>query len=83
MSDKIRGLTIDDLFSDEELELDENAVLGLRGALFPESKIKVKDDESIEKIMAALDYEQESFARRLPYGHYLLTGVPGSGKLSS
>ena len=30
--------------------------------------------------MAALDYEQESFARRLPYGHYLLTGVPGSGK---
>lgn len=80
MSEKIRGLTIDDLFSDEELELDENAVLGLRGALFPESKIKVKDDESIEKIMAALDYEQESFARRLPYGHYLLTGVPGSGK---
>lgn len=30
--------------------------------------------------MSTLDVEQEKFARRIPYGHYMITGVPGSGK---
>ena len=32
------------------------------------------------RIISTLDAEQEKFARRIPYGHYMITGVPGSGK---
>ena len=56
----------------------------LRTMLFPETKIKkVKEDITgniISTTINALDTEQENFARRLPYGHYMVTGVPGSGK---
>ncbi|MFR9068756.1 MAG: UvrD-helicase domain-containing protein [Paraclostridium sp.] len=83
-SDLLRKLSIDDLFSDEYISIDESDMVLLRTLLFPETRIKkVKADISgkvIEETINALDIEQENFARRLPYGHYMVTGVPGSGK---
>lgn len=83
-SDLLRKLSIDDLFSDEEISINENEMILLRTLLFPETKIKkVKSDingKVIDETIKALDIDQENFARRLPYGHYMVTGVPGSGK---
>ncbi|WP_343336887.1 UvrD-helicase domain-containing protein [Terrisporobacter petrolearius] len=78
------NLKIDDLFSDKKIAINEDEMILLRTILFPETKIKktVQDINGnvITTSVSALDTEQENFARRLPYGHYMVTGVPGSGK---
>lgn len=40
----------------------------------------VESDNSVDEMIKALDIEQEKFIRRAPLGHYMITGVPGSGK---
>ena len=78
--DILANLKIDDMFSKKEVDLSEEEIVKIRTLLFPEIKI-VKEDK-IENYISlhALDDEQENFARKLPYGHYMITGVPGSGK---
>ncbi|MGL5353611.1 MAG: UvrD-helicase domain-containing protein, partial [Clostridium sp.] len=53
----------------------------IRIALFPELEI-VNGELQINNTqdVKALDFEQEEFAKRIPYGHYMVTGIPGSGK---
>lgn len=83
-SDIISKLSIEDIFSNEKININEQEMINIRTLFFPEIKIKekVKDEKTNEVIntIKALDREQEGFARRLPYGHYIVTGVPGSGK---
>jgi hypothetical protein len=88
-SEQIRALTFNTLFSSDTRFLDKNTISAIRGTLFPEIRVKPVQTELWEfnrknplenRIMSTLDVEQEKFARRIPYGHYMITGVPGSGK---
>lgn len=83
-SDMMSKLSIEDVFSGEQIDISEQEMINIRTLFFPEIKIKkvVKDTNgnSLLNSIKALDIEQENFARRLPYGHYMVTGVPGSGK---
>ncbi|MCQ1534867.1 AAA family ATPase [Methanosarcina sp. KYL-1] len=88
-SDRLRNLAIEDLFGTETSYLGSVTTSVIRAALFPEIKIQSRqhqllefDDElaEIRNTIKALDSEQEKFAKRIPYGHYMVSGVPGSGK---
>jgi superfamily I DNA/RNA helicase len=78
----IQGLTINNLFGNDYSKLNEGDLLILRSLLFPEIKIgeMVGENSDIDRVIKALDAQQEQFAKRLPYGHYMVSGVPGSGK---
>lgn len=82
--DLFDNLQMCDLFSEEKIAINKDEMILLRTILFPETKIKKTREDVRGNIMttsiSALDIEQENFARRLPYGHYMVTGVPGSGK---
>jgi hypothetical protein len=88
-SEQISGLSSDILFSTDTRFLDESIMSTIRGVFFPEIRVKPiqtaiwefnRKTSPINQIRSTLDAEQEKFARRIPYGHYLITGVPGSGK---
>ena len=88
-SEQIRTLTFDTLFSSDTRFLDKNTISTIRGTLFPEIRVKPVQTELWEfnrknplenRITSTLDAEQEKFARKIPYGHYMITGIPGSGK---
>jgi hypothetical protein len=88
-SDQLTSLSVNTLFSEDTIFLDKGTVSTIRGKIFPELQIKRVQTEiwqfnrknTVEdRVIATLDYEQEQFARRIPYGHYMITGVPGSGK---
>ena len=86
ISEDIRILNIDKLFSSETCYIDSLQTKIIRSILFPENIIQnCKIDSktvSIEFIdnIKVLDINQEKFAKRIPYGHYMISGVPGSGK---
>jgi len=78
--DELKKLTLDKLFDNEIEAIDLSIIDAIRASIFPEIKIK-RDKEFIdEKIVLALDVEQERFIKNLPLGHYMITGIPGSGK---
>ncbi|RYU63685.1 DUF2075 domain-containing protein [Aliivibrio finisterrensis] len=81
---KLRTLTLDELTSSRTNSLTDAEVLTIRGILFPEIVIPTEmaqTDEFVEvKDVKALDYEQEEFAKKVPNGHYMVSGIPGSGK---
>lgn len=88
-SEKISDLTINDLFSEKLQQINENDLSLIRSIFFPEIKVKLLQKEiweysrkkSVENsIIKTLDVEQEKFARRVPHGHYMVSGIPGSGK---
>lgn len=84
-SNQLRTLDIKSLFGFETSNLDPAQMRVIRSILFPEITIhndlgKVSDFEDINETIKALDSEQEQFAKRIPYGHYMVSGVPGSGK---
>lgn len=88
-SEQIRTLSFDTLFSSDTRFLNENTISTIRGTLFPEIIVKPLQTELWEfnrknplenRTISTLDAEQEKFARRIPYGHYMVSGVPGSGK---
>lgn len=88
-SEKLRSLSIEKLFSDDSLYLDEELISRIRSLFFPEIKVKPvqtklwtynRKKTSSSPFIATLDGEQEKFARQISYGHYMITGVPGSGK---
>lgn len=75
---------IDDIFSTDNYILDNYILEKLRGLLFPEIKVFESSYENknmkIDRIIKVLDLEQESFARRISAGNYMVSGIPGSGK---
>ena len=82
---QLRTLTREELVGDEVLEITDKSMLAIRGVLFPEIAIPQEEhlnkDEFISvKDVRALDYEQEEFAKKVPNGHYMVSGIPGSGK---
>ncbi len=77
LQEDFKCISIDNLFDSEEFHLNFNEVSLVRTSFFPEIKIQ---QPTVEEIIKSLDLEQENFAKRLPYGHYMVTGVPGSGK---
>ncbi|WP_342304379.1 UvrD-helicase domain-containing protein [Methanolobus sp. ZRKC5] len=88
-SEKITDLTVNDLFSEELQQINENDLSLIRSIFFPEIKVKLlqkeiweysKKESGENSIIKTLDIEQEKFARRVPYGHYMVSGIPGSGK---
>jgi hypothetical protein len=80
-SDQIGILTIDKLFNFDTCHLESTHTAIIRSILFPEIEIQniEKDIIKTDKIRV-LDVDQEKFAKRIPYGHYIISGVPGSGK---
>lgn len=79
-SDNISYLRIDDLFSSYSYCTTLDHIRSIRASLFPEIKIAEIETSIGKKVIKALDVEQEKFAKRIPYGHYMVTGIPGSGK---
>ncbi len=83
-NEEISKLTLNDLFSEDEIHLSHQEMAQLRIMFFPESKIskpiKSIHMTTIKGTVAVLDKEQENFAKKIPYGHYMVTGIPGSGK---
>lgn len=81
-SDKMSLIGLDDLFNFNDIHIKEDTLIQLRTTLFPEIKIVKRDeDEGSNKVdIKALDESQESFARRIPLGNYMVSGIPGSGK---
>lgn len=81
---KLRSLTLDELVIDRQDNLSHAEILAIRSVLFPEIAIPTENsqvDDFIEvKDVKALDYEQEEFAKKVPNGHYMVSGIPGSGK---
>lgn len=68
-----------DTFFDNRLEsvnLSLDLIRKIKMSLFTEVNVISSSGE----IISALDAEQEEFARKIPNGHYMVTGVPGSGK---
>ena len=74
-SDQIINLTIGDFFDNKNCTINPVQISTIRGVLFPE--IKIRDVYNRIKV---LDDEQELFAKKIPDGHYMVSGVPGSGK---
>ncbi len=88
-TERITNLVVDDLFSEEERYINDYDFSIIRSTFFPEIKVKSVQKELWEfgrknttenSIIKTLDVEQEKFAKRLPYGHYMVSGIPGSGK---
>lgn len=77
----IRKLEINKLFNRGCCGYSTEDFKKIRVALFPELEIVSCEETNPEVVeIKALDYEQEEFARRIPLGHYMVTGIPGSGK---
>lgn len=80
-SNNLKGIKINDIFGENRIQLDNKLMALLRVTLFPEVKIINSDNKEDEACdIKALDKEQEEFARRIPLGHYMVSGIPGSGK---
>lgn len=82
---QLRQLSFDDLSDIENANLSDGKVNAIRGCLFQEILIphqtpKHKDTLLSVSDLKILDKEQEAFAKRIPFGHYMVTGLPGSGK---
>ena len=78
----LSNLTVSQLFDKDELEepLLVTDLNKIRASLFPEIEIISLDEMSTNQEIKVLDFDQEEFAKRIPLGHYMVTGVPGSGK---
>jgi|GEM_PF-643828 len=88
-SDDLRKFSLNKLFLEGSCFLDEGLMSKVRALFFPEIKVKPVQTNLwkfnrkkclLSSFIATLDSEQEKFARQIPYGHFMVTGVPGSGK---
>lgn len=83
-SELVSKLEINTIFSNEDINLTSNDMVVIRTLLFPEIKIQkppaVKANSNVKPSIFSLTEEQESFIRRSPYGPYVVSGLPGSGK---
>ena len=82
---ELSNLELSSLFNNDIKVIDSSIIDTIRVAIFPEIKIihRASNNTSLstlDKKISALDFEQERFVKRLPLGHYMITGIPGSGK---
>jgi superfamily I DNA and RNA helicase len=77
----IQKLNINILFPKGKNKINDNSIGLIRHAIFPETQIKSTIDinNNKEKIKV-MDISQEEFAKKIPNGHYHISGTPGSGK---
>ncbi len=79
----IQKLSFDILFSKGKNKIDDNSMGLIRHAIFPETQIKSTLDivnNNNENKIKVMDTSQEEFAKKIPNGHYHISGTPGSGK---
>ena len=84
-SDILKRAEIDTFFGDKISPLSTEQVNLVRKVLFPEIIVTNNQRSNLfdfedKKEVKTLDLKQEQLAKRIPYGHYMLSGVPGSGK---
>ena len=89
-SDRAGDFEVEDLFGNRVESVDDELIRLARALLFPEIRLDVPppvEDEDFldgesehDQLIRALDSQQEGFARAVPEGHYMISGVPGSGK---
>ncbi len=80
-ADELKEMSFKTLFSNTHKKgLSPKKISVIRGIIFPEIQLKLSEHEELEQIIETLDMEQEIFAKRVPFGHYVVSGVPGSGK---
>ncbi|ADI73277.1 conserved hypothetical protein [Methanohalobium evestigatum Z-7303] len=88
-SDNLNDLTFEELFGDDTRYIDDHDFNRIRSVFFPEIQVNSRQKEIWEfhrnntkdnSIIKTLDTDQEKFSKRIPYGHYMVSGVPGSGK---
>lgn len=76
-----RNFELSSFFSSKVNKLSIGQISVIRTLICPEVKIGVTEkNENTSELIATLDLEQEEFAKRVSYGHYWLSGIPGSGK---
>ncbi len=78
-ANELKEINFKDIFPKSK-GLTQKMISVIRGVIFPEIQLKLLEHDGIEHIIETLDIEQEIFAKRLPLGHYVVSGVPGSGK---
>ena len=81
--DNFKNSTEEIFFKDGVVDYTSENLKEIRVTLFPEMEIMTySNDENIKdsSSLKVLDFEQEEYARGLPMGHYMVTGIPGSGK---
>lgn len=81
----LRSLSYEKLIGENKRKLSDQEIFAIRGAVFPEIVLpnkepKEKDQLTSIKEIKVLDKDQEEFAKKLPSGHYMVSGLPGSGK---
>lgn len=77
----ILNINLDNIFNSYEVNYSEQDLKEIRVALFPEIEIvNVEKSHELLEDIKALDFEQEEFAKKIPLGNYMVTGIPGSGK---
>ena len=79
----IQKLNLDILFPKGKSKIDDNSIGLIRHAIFPETQIKSTLDivnRNNEEKIKVMDIRQEEFAKKIPNGHYHISGTPGSGK---
>ncbi len=79
-ADELKELSFDNLFPKGIQKLKNQELDVIRGIIFPEIQLQLSVQDELSQIIKTLDIEQELFAKRVPIGHYLISGVPGSGK---
>jgi superfamily I DNA and RNA helicase len=71
------------LFYKGAKKVNEESINLIRSAIFPETEIKPLTDvenKNNETKIKVMDTNQEEFAKKIPNGHYHISGTPGSGK---
>ncbi len=79
----LENLSLSMLFKNDMAPIDDVHINTIKTAIFPEIKIYSSPSENLTRLdnkIATLDVEQERFAKNVPDGHYMITGIPGSGK---
>lgn len=79
-ADELKELSFDNIFLKGRRELSDKKLTAIRGIIFPEIQLTNLLQDDLSQMIQTLDIEQEQFAKRVPIGHYLVSGVPGSGK---
>ena len=84
--DLLKNLTLDDVFKNTNENLTNNVFDFIRCIINPELRISqnyrfnLNENNEPTRIIKVLDFEQEKFIKRNIDGHYMVSGVPGSGK---
>lgn len=84
-SDVLKRAEVDTFFGDKASPLSIEQINLVRKVLFPEIIVTNNQHSNLfdfedKREVKTLDLKQEQLAKRIPYGHYMLSGVPGSGK---